>query len=171
MSTKSPDPVDVQVGSRIRLLRKGAQMSQTDLAEQLGVTFQQVQKYEKGVSRISAGRLTKIAAALRVPVSEVLGDDGTRRGNRRGVDEARSLKVLTVPGALRLLKAYAQISDGHQRRNIDHADRAHCLGAGQVRVGCRSFEAEDQPQPRANRQPCAHDGECRGPLAHHTTSV
>ena len=89
------------------------------MAEQLGVTFQQVQKYEKGVNRVGAGRLTKIAAALRVPVSELLGDDGTGRNNRRDVDEARSpLKVLTVPGALRLLKAYAQISDGHQRRNI-----------------------------------------------------
>ena len=66
MSIKSPDPVDVQVGSRIRLFRLEAQMSQTDLAEQLGVTLQQVQKYEKGVNRVGAGRLTKIAAALRV---------------------------------------------------------------------------------------------------------
>ena len=105
MSIKSPDPVDVQVGSRIRLFRLEAQMSQTDLAEQLGVTFQQVQKYEKGVNRVGAGRLTKIAAALRVPVSELLGDDGTGQTNRRDVDEARSpLKVLTVSGALRLLK-------------------------------------------------------------------
>ena len=83
MSIKSPDPVDVQVGSRIRLFRLEAQMSQTDLAEQLGVTFQQVQKYEKGVNRVGAGRLTKIAAALRVPVSELLGDDGTGRNTRR----------------------------------------------------------------------------------------
>ena len=119
MSIKSPDPVDVQVGSRIRLLRQGAQMSQTDLAEHLGVSFQQVLKYEKGLTRVGAGRLTKIAAALRVPVSELLGDDGAAQGNRRSVDEARStLKVLKVPGALKLLKAYAQIDDGHQRRNI-----------------------------------------------------
>jgi transcriptional regulator with XRE-family HTH domain len=119
MSIKSPDPVDVQVGSRIRLLRQGAQMTQAVLAEQLGVTMQQVQKYEKGENRVGAGRLTKIAAALDVPVSELLGDDGAGQSNRRGGDEARSpLKVLTVPGALRLLKAYAQISDGGQRRNI-----------------------------------------------------
>ena len=119
MSIKSPDPVDVQVGSRIRLLRKGAQMSQTDLAEQLGVTFQQVQKYEKGITRVSAGRLTKIAAALGVPVSELLGDDGAGQSNRRAVAEARSpLKLLTSPGALRLLKAYARIDNGNQRRNI-----------------------------------------------------
>jgi transcriptional regulator with XRE-family HTH domain len=119
MSIKSPDPVDVQVGSRIRLLRKGAQMSQTDLAEQLGVTFQQVQKYEKGITRVSAGRLTKIAAALGVPVSELLGDDGAGQSNRRAVAEARSpLKLLTPPGALRLLRAYARIDNGNQRRNI-----------------------------------------------------
>ena len=99
MSIKSPDPVDVQVGSRIRLLRQGAQMSQTDLAEQLGVTFQQVQKYEKGMNRVGAGRLTKIAAALGVPVSELLGDDGAGQSNRRAVAEARSpLKLLTVAG-------------------------------------------------------------------------
>ena len=119
MSIKSPDPVDVQVGSRIRLLRKGAQMSQTDLAEQVGVTFQQVQKYEKGITRVSAGRLTKIAAALGVPVSELLGDDGAGQSNRRAVAEARSpLKLLTSPGALRLLRAYARIDNGNQRRNI-----------------------------------------------------
>ena len=119
MSIKLPDPVDVQVGSRIRLFRKGAQMSQTALAEHLGVTFQQVQKYEKGVSRVSAGRLTKIAAVLGVPVSELLGDDGAAQGNRRAVAEARSpLKLLTPPGALKLLRAYARINDGHQRRNI-----------------------------------------------------
>ena len=119
MSIKSPDRVDVQVGSRIRLLRQGAQMSQTDLAEQLGVTFQQVQKYEKGMNRIGAGRLTKIAAVLGMPVSELLGDDGAAQSNRRAVAEARSpLKLITPPGALKLLRAYARIDDRDQRRNI-----------------------------------------------------
>jgi transcriptional regulator with XRE-family HTH domain len=94
-------------------------MSQTVLAEQLGVTFQQVQKYEKGVNRVGAGRLTKIAAALGVPVSELLGDDGAAQSNRRAVAEARSpLKLVTPPGALKLLRAYARIDDGNQRRNI-----------------------------------------------------
>ena len=119
MSIKSPDRVDVQVGSRIRLLRKGSQMSQADLAEQLGVTFQQVQKYEKGMNRIGAGRLTKIAAVLGMPVSELLGDDGAAQSNRRAVAEARSpLKLITPPGALKLLRAYARIDDRDQRRNI-----------------------------------------------------
>jgi transcriptional regulator with XRE-family HTH domain len=97
MSIRSPDPVDVQVGSRIRLLRQGAQMSQAALAEHLGVTFQQVQKYEKGMNRVGAGRLTKIAAVLRVPVSELLGDDGAGQNNRRGLDETRSPSWVTQP--------------------------------------------------------------------------
>jgi transcriptional regulator with XRE-family HTH domain len=94
-------------------------MSQAALAEQLGVTSQQVQKYEKGENRVGAGRLTKIAAVLDVPVSELLGDDGAGQSNHRGVDEARSsVKLLTPPGALKLLRAYARIDDGHQRRKI-----------------------------------------------------
>ena len=75
MSAKSPDAVDVQVGQRIRVLRQEMKMSQTDLAEQLGVTFQQVQKYERGMNRVGAGRLTKVANVLGVPVTKLLGQD------------------------------------------------------------------------------------------------
>ena len=64
MTAKKPDPVDVEVGQRIRIERLQSGLSQTSLAEQLGVTFQQVQKYEKGVNRVGAGRLTKIAKVL-----------------------------------------------------------------------------------------------------------
>src|SRR5215211_1737448 len=70
---KKPDPVDVEVGQRIRIQRLQSGLSQTALAEQLGVTFQQVQKYEKGVNRVGAGRLTKIAEVLAVPVSTLFG--------------------------------------------------------------------------------------------------
>jgi transcriptional regulator with XRE-family HTH domain len=121
MSPKSPDPVDVQVGARIRLLRQEAQITQTVLAEHLGVTFQQVQKYEKGMNRVGAGRLTNIARVLEVPVSRLLvGDEqDANEERRRGRHEERSpLKLLSIPGALRLLRAYAQINDGPQRRNI-----------------------------------------------------
>ena len=69
MTPKKPDPVDVEVGQRIRIQRLQSGLSQTSLAEQLGVTFQQGQKYEKGVNRVGAGRLTKIAKVLGVPVS------------------------------------------------------------------------------------------------------
>ena len=119
MSVKRPDPVDVEVGHRIRIERLSRGLSQTALANQLGVTFQQVQKYEKGVNRVGAGRLTKIAEVLGVPVStffsgqEMLqGDESKERGG------ASPLKLLTVSGAFRLLRAYADIEDGNLRRSI-----------------------------------------------------
>jgi transcriptional regulator with XRE-family HTH domain len=119
MSVKRPDPVDVEVGHRIRIERLSRGLSQTALANQLGVTFQQVQKYEKGVNRVGAGRLTKIAEVLGVPVStffsgkEVLESEQGRDG-----DEASPLKLLTVSGAFRLLRAYADIEDSNLRRSI-----------------------------------------------------
>jgi transcriptional regulator with XRE-family HTH domain len=119
MSVKRPDPVDVEVGHRIRIERLSRGLSQTALANQLGVTFQQVQKYEKGVNRVGAGRLTKIAEVLGVPVGtfftgkEILDDE-------QGVaaDAASPLKLLTVSGAFRLLRAYADIEDSTLRRSI-----------------------------------------------------
>jgi transcriptional regulator with XRE-family HTH domain len=120
MSVKRPDPVDVEVGHRIRIERLSRGLSQTALANQLGVTFQQVQKYEKGVNRVGAGRLTKIAEVLGVPVStffsgkEVLESDDTRKEG----DDTSPLKLLTVSGAFRLLRAYADIEDGNLRRSI-----------------------------------------------------
>ena len=68
MTTKSPNPTDKYVGSRVRMRRLMLHMSQTDLADQLGVTFQQVQKYEKGSNRISASRLQAMCHILQVPV-------------------------------------------------------------------------------------------------------
>jgi transcriptional regulator with XRE-family HTH domain len=119
MSVKRPDPVDVEVGHRIRIERLSRGLSQTALANQLGVTFQQVQKYEKGVNRVGAGRLTKIAEVLGVPVStffsgkEVLDSEQVKNG-----DETSPLKLLTVSGAFRLLRAYADIEDTNLRRSI-----------------------------------------------------
>ena len=119
MSVKRPDPVDVEVGHRIRIERLSRGLSQTALANQLGVTFQQVQKYEKGVNRVGAGRLTKIAEVLGVPVStffsgkEVLDGEAAREG-----DDTSPLKLLTVSGAFRLLRAYADIEDTNLRRSI-----------------------------------------------------
>ena len=118
MSVKRPDPVDVEVGHRIRIERLARGLSQTALANQLGVTFQQVQKYEKGVNRVGAGRLTKIAEVLGVQVGtfftgkEMLIDSDAKEG------AASPLKLLTVSGAFRLLRAYADIEDGNLRRSI-----------------------------------------------------
>ena len=119
MTVKKPDPVDVEVGQRIRIQRLSQGLSQTSLADQLGVTFQQVQKYEKGVNRVGAGRLTRIAKVLGVPVSMFFGahDGGTLDRADRGTSSS-PLKLLTVPGALRLLRAYGQLNDGKMRRSI-----------------------------------------------------
>jgi transcriptional regulator with XRE-family HTH domain len=119
MGVKSPDKVDVEVGQRIRVLRNDARISQTVLAEELGVTFQQVQKYEKGVNRVGAGRLTKIAGVLNIPVSKLLGLDEDSSATSRGYENSASpLQLLTTPGALRLLRAYAKLEEGVMRRSV-----------------------------------------------------
>ena len=119
MSVKRPDPVDVEVGHRIRIERLSRGLSQTALANQLGVTFQQVQKYEKGVNRVGAGRLTKIAEVLGVQVSTFFtGKEMIEAEGPQDPAQASPLKLLTVPGAFRLLRAYADIEDANLRRSI-----------------------------------------------------
>ena len=101
---KKPNPIDIHVGSRIRLRRTMLGMSQEKLGEALGITFQQIQKYEKGTNRISAGRLQRIAAILEVPVSVFFADANPPAGG------AESLFDLVDTGsALRLLRAYSRI--------------------------------------------------------------
>jgi transcriptional regulator with XRE-family HTH domain len=118
-SPKSPDQVDVQVGQRIRVQRQAIGMSQTKLADALGVTFQQVQKYETGKNRLGAGRLTKIASVLQVPVANLLGtDDRTGRALERQGGASSPIKMMTIPGALKLLRAYRDLSDGKMRRSV-----------------------------------------------------
>jgi transcriptional regulator with XRE-family HTH domain len=116
---KKTDPVDMEVGHRIRLHRLQSGLSQTELAKHLGVTFQQVQKYENGANRVGAGRLTKIAQVLGIPVSTLFGthDPTTIEGSGRGTASS-PLKLLTLPGALKLARAYAQLKDGKMRRSI-----------------------------------------------------
>jgi transcriptional regulator with XRE-family HTH domain len=117
MGKRSPDTIDVEVGRRIRLQRIARGLSQTELGKELGVTFQQVQKYEKGVNRVGAGRLSRIAATLGVSVSSLLG--GSASEEREAAREGRlELQYLVVPGALRLVQAYAQISQSELRRAI-----------------------------------------------------
>jgi transcriptional regulator with XRE-family HTH domain len=119
MSVKKPDPVDIEVGHRIRIERLSRGLSQTALANQLGVTFQQVQKYEKGVNRVGAGRLTKIAEVLGVQVGSFFsGKDMLDGGQSKESGESSPLKLLTVSGAFRLLRAYAEIEDANLRRSI-----------------------------------------------------
>jgi transcriptional regulator with XRE-family HTH domain len=118
MSVKRPDPVDIEVGHRIRIERLARGLSQTALANQLGVTFQQVQKYEKGVNRVGAGRLTKIAKVLGIDVSTFFSGKEMLQSEPSKDGEASPLKLLTVPGAFRLLRAYGDIEESDLRRAI-----------------------------------------------------
>ncbi|MET0273991.1 MAG: helix-turn-helix transcriptional regulator, partial [Phenylobacterium sp.] len=98
----SADPIDIAVGARIRLLRKVRGLSQQALADAAGVTFQQIQKYERGSNRVSASMLARIASTLEAPVSEMFGEAGPASG---AIDQVAAL--LAEPGALELLKAYS----------------------------------------------------------------
>jgi transcriptional regulator with XRE-family HTH domain len=119
MAKKSPDPIDVEVGRRIRIQRTLRGISQTDLGQKIGVTFQQVQKYEKGANRVGASRLTRIAKVLGVPVSTFFGGaEGPAQGAAATEASRMDLEYLVVPGALRLLRAYGQIRESVLRRTI-----------------------------------------------------
>ncbi len=107
-----PDQIDLAVGGRIRIRRRGLDLSQTQLANALGITFQQVQKYERGTNRVSASMLVKIAAKLETTVAALVGEDG------EGPVEAVVIAKLGTPGAVELLDLFAEISDGEARRAL-----------------------------------------------------
>jgi len=100
------DPLDIEVGRRVRTFRLQKGISQGKLGDRLGLTFQQVQKYEKGTDRIGAGRLQRIAGILGVPVADFFT---SRR--RRGVAPAEVFELLDTAAALRLVRAYSRIDD------------------------------------------------------------
>ena len=103
-SPKSPEPKDIEIGRLIRARRLLCRLSQTELANTLGVTFQQVQKYEKGVNRVGAGRLAKIADTLEVPVSFFFEGMAGLKGVAANINE--SLGLIRTAGALRLVRAF-----------------------------------------------------------------
>jgi len=98
-----PEPVDIAVGTRVRIRRRMLELSQTQLANGLGITFQQVQKYERGSNRVSASMLVKIAAILKTSVAALVGEDGSEP-----VDPL-VLAQFATPGAPELLNAFGAI--------------------------------------------------------------
>jgi transcriptional regulator with XRE-family HTH domain len=117
LTPKKPDPVDVEVGQRIRIQRLQSGLSQTSLAEQLGVTFQQVQKYEKGMNRVGASRLQAIANFLEVPVSYFFdGAGGQSQRGSAGKDQV--LDLIATREGIRLNRAFAAIKDARVRAKI-----------------------------------------------------
>jgi transcriptional regulator with XRE-family HTH domain len=124
MAKKAPNPIDKHVGSRVRMRRMMLAMSQEKLGDALGLTFQQVQKYEKGTNRIGASRLQQISHILQVPVSFFFDGAPIIAGMPRaeGVSEAPSpayvSDFLATSDGLALTKAFMRIDDTKLRRRI-----------------------------------------------------
>ena len=117
---KQANPIDIQVGNRVRIRRMLIGMSQERLGDLLGLTFQQVQKYEKGVNRIGAGRLYEVARILNVPVnffyegvSEVTGQPGA--GESEG---APVMDFVSSGEGLQLALAFMKIKDNKVRKRV-----------------------------------------------------
>jgi transcriptional regulator with XRE-family HTH domain len=106
---RRPNSTDVDVGRLVRVHRMARGLSQTELANRIGVTFQQVQKYEAGANRITMGRLTRIARVLGVTVGYLLAGSrqaATRASSKHEAKLAEATRMLGEIGALRLLKAF-----------------------------------------------------------------
>lgn len=117
---KKPNAIDVHVGSRVQVHRKMLGISQEKLGHGLGVTFQQVQKYEKGTNRISASRLQHIAAILSVPVSSFF--EGAPGASSDAADETRPadsvVDFMSSPEGIQLNTAFVGIKDNNLRRRV-----------------------------------------------------
>jgi transcriptional regulator with XRE-family HTH domain len=122
MAKKAPNPTDKHVGSRVRMRRIMLSMSQEKLGDALGLTFQQVQKYEKGTNRIGASRLQQISHILQVPVAFFFEGAPSMGPNPEGMEEAPSpayvSDFLSTSEGLALTKAFMRIKEPKLRRRI-----------------------------------------------------
>lgn len=121
-SKKSANPVDIHVGARIRLRRNMIGLSQEKLGESLGITFQQIQKYEKGMNRVGASRLQAIANILNVPVTFFFDDMPGQSDKPRGFEEENEttyvVGFLNSSEGIQLARAFAKIGDAKIRRKV-----------------------------------------------------
>ena len=129
-----PHPVDVHVGSRVRLRRTLLGMSQTDLGGALGVTFQQVQKYESGKNRIGASRLYQLSMTFGVPLSYFFDympplEETDASDLRGGVQEPSTPDSMDKRETLELVRAYYRIRDSKVRDALRHIANAMAKGA------------------------------------------
>lgn len=121
---RKPNPIDIHVGGRIRLRRMMSGLSQEKLGEQMGLTFQQIQKYEKGANRVGASRLFQLAKVLEVPISYFFDDLETEhvRELQVGFAESKSqdfvLEFLNSREGLELNRAFVKIQDPQVRRRV-----------------------------------------------------
>ena len=119
MASKAPDPIDKYVGSRVRMRRIMLGMSQEKLGDALGLTFQQVQKYEKGTNRVGASRLQQIAEVLQVHVSFFFeGAPGGATASGSAPSPAYVSDFLATADGLALTRAFTRLKDAKLRRSI-----------------------------------------------------
>jgi len=134
MAKKAPNPIDKHVGSRVRMRRMMLAMSQERLGDALGLTFQQVQKYEKGTNRIGASRLQQISLILQVPVSFFFEGAPAPPGDPGEFGEAPSPAYVTdflaTTDGLTLVKAFTRIPNAKLRRRI--VDLVEEMAAGEI---------------------------------------
>lgn len=121
---RRPHPIDVHVGSRVRLRRTMLGMSQDKLGDALGLTFQQVQKYEKGVNRIGASRMFDLSRILNVPIQFFYDDFDAMTGTSYGFaehgvgDPSAITELLNTPEGVQLCKYFSEISDPKIRKRV-----------------------------------------------------
>ena len=133
LRSENPDPVDIHVGARLRMRRNLIGFSQEQLAKSLGLTFQQIQKYERGINRMGSSRLFQIAKTLSVPVAYFFEDLPTMPGALQaglaegeqapldgvaGVEGPGDYDILRRRETLELIRAYYRIQDTKQRRKV-----------------------------------------------------
>lgn len=119
VAKKVSNPIDVHVGDRVKVRRVELGLSQTQLGQALGITFQQVQKYEKGANRISASRLQQISDVLKVPASYFFkGSPGEMKAKGNASPLAELSEFVSSNEGLTLIKAYMKITDAKVRRHI-----------------------------------------------------
>jgi transcriptional regulator with XRE-family HTH domain len=132
LRSENPDPVDIHVGSRLRIRRNLVGFSQEQLGKALGLTFQQIQKYERGVNRMGSSRLFQISRLLSVPVSYFFEEmapvhgwaqQGSSESEQSAMEDtpapmAEDYDVLRKRETLELVRAYYRIQDSKQRRKV-----------------------------------------------------
>jgi transcriptional regulator with XRE-family HTH domain len=123
---KRPNPTDIYVGSRIRMRRKMLGLSQEKLGERLGITFQQIQKYEKGTNRVGASRLQAMSDALEVPVAYFFPESGPNTGGGGMKEESATFMMdfLSTSEGLDLTRAFIRIQNPKVRRKVVELVRA-----------------------------------------------
>ena len=156
---RQPHPIDVHVGDRVRNLRRHRGLSQEQLAGHLALTFQQIQKYERGANRVSASKLYEIAKALRTPIAyffEGYGD-GDETAPEVSSAERSILKFLSTPEGLELSKSFPKVPSARQRRRIldlvrSLAEEDEAAGHTVMPISLTAPPAQASPEERVVRR-------------------